>query len=187
MVKRERVTTETRVKVEVNTATTAIATGIPFFDHMLEQVVVHSGLRLTIEARGDAHIDAHHTVEDVGIVLGEALDELCGDRRGVERFGHAIVPMDEALVGISLDLSGRAYAACSLALANTVPGFSEETVREFFWGLARGGRLTVHVWKLSGAGDHHIIEAAFKGLGLILRQVRRGALADSVPSSKGVL
>lgn len=186
MIKKERSTGETSVKVRIGGAETVIDTGIPFFDHMLQQVAVHSGACIAIEAQGDTQVDAHHTVEDVGIVLGEALDALFADRRGINRYGCTLLPMDEALVGISLDLSGRPFAACSLALDNTISGFSEETAREFFWGLARGGRLTVHVWKLSGLGDHHVVEAAFKGLGRVLREVMRGG-DNSLPSSKGVL
>jgi len=186
MISKVRSTTETSIKVVINAPETIIDTGLPFFDHMLQQVAVHSGALLVVKAQGDTQVEAHHTVEDVGIVLGEALDALFAERSGINRYGHTLLPMDEALVGISLDLSGRPFASCSLALGNTIPGFGEETVREFFWGLARGGRLTVHVWKLNGQGDHHIIEAAFKGLGRVLREVTSGG-GSTVPSSKGVL
>ncbi len=167
-----------------------VSTTIPMLDHMLEQLARHGQLDITIEARGDTDRDAHHLVEDVAITLGRALDQALGERRGIERFGQAIVPLDEALTLVALDLSGRGYAAVDASFERTeIGGLPMENVGHFLTTLAVEARLTLHVRVLAGANDHHKLEATFKALARALRQaVRRDErLAGEVPSTKEVL
>lgn len=165
-----------------------IHTGVGFFDHMLDHVARHGRLGLKITAKGDYHIDDHHTVEDVGIVLGQALEKALGDKKGIERYGFASVPMDEALARVSIDLSGRS------ALAFEVPALEEgkigtfdtQLVREFLTALVNAGRFNCHVEVPRGSNHHHVAEAIFKALGRALRQAV-AVTGDQIPSTKGVL
>lgn len=165
-----------------------IDTGIPFFDHMLTALASTARFGLQIKARGDLDVDLHHTVEDVGITLGRALRDALGDGSGITRYGSAAAPMDDALVMVATDFSGRPYAAVH---GNPLPdralgGFHTDLLPEWLWGLARGGGLTLHTHVLAGRDAHHLLEASFKGLGLALGQSvsRRGR---GIPSTKGVL
>lgn len=157
---------------------------------MLTLFAKHGRFGLDVSCRGDTQVDYHHTVEDVGIVLGAALDECLGDKRGIRRYGSMLLPMDEALVLCALDLSGRAQLVYALDIpAQKVGDFDTELAEEFFMALARSARMTLHLRQLSGANSHHIIEAAFKALGRALRQAVEidPAAADELPSTKGVL
>lgn len=167
-----------------------IGTGCGFFDHMLTLFARHGRFGLAVTCEGDLAVDAHHTVEDVGIALGTALREALGDCRGIARYGHAVIPMDEALVETAVDVSGRAYLACNLACpAPRVGTFDTELGEEFLLAFARTAGVTLHVRQLDGRNSHHILEAAFKGLGRALRQAvaEDPALAGEIPSTKGVL
>ncbi len=188
----ERKTAETSVRLTLDldgTGANRIATGVGFLDHMLTHVAVHGLVDLTVEAEGDLHVDAHHTVEDVGICLGRALAEALGDRAGLERFGEATVPMDEALAHVALDLSGRAHLSYDDAVPpGKVGEVDTELFREFFEAVVRNAGITLHVRVLAGRNNHHKIEAVFKAFGLALR---RAAAADprraGVASTKGSL
>ncbi|RME12345.1 MAG: imidazoleglycerol-phosphate dehydratase HisB [Ardenticatenia bacterium] len=189
----QRRTNETTITLELNldgVGAGRIATGVPFFDHMLDHVRKHGLFDLSIQAKGDYEIDDHHTVEDVGIVLGKALYEALGDKRGIRRDGHAIVPMDEALALVALDFSGRGLLVFQGAFpAQKVGTFDTELVPEFLRALAHNAAMTLHVQVLAGQNTHHIIEGIFKALGQALRMAvaldpRRG---DDVPSTKGML
>lgn len=189
----ERRTGETAVHIELaldGTGAGHRSTGVPFFDHMLDHVAKHGLLDLTVDAEGDYEIDDHHTVEDVGIVLGKALTQALGDKRGVRRYGHAVVPMDEALALVAADFSGRGLVAFDGEFpASTVGRFDTELVPEFLRALAANAGLTLHVQVLAGRNTHHIIEGIFKALGQALRAAvevdeRR---AGDVPSTKGML
>jgi len=163
-------------------------TGIPFFEHMLALLAKFGQFDLGVQARGDLEVDAHHTVEDVGICLGEALVQALGDKAGIRRYGHAIVPMDEVLVLVAVDLSGRAYLAYEADLpAARVGQFDTELVEEFLRALAHNGRFNLHVHLLVGGNTHHIVEAIFKGLGLALGQAVSSNVYQGVPSTKGVI
>jgi imidazoleglycerol-phosphate dehydratase len=166
-----------------------IATGVGFFDHMLTHIAKHGLLNLTVKATGDLHIDDHHTVEDVGIVLGKALAEALGDRAGITRVGNVAVPMDEALVFCAIDISGRGYLACDLVCPTPKLGdFTTEMVPEFFRAVAVNAGWTVHLRQLSGTNSHHIIESAFKAFGRALAEaVGHSPRVQGVPSTKGVL
>jgi imidazoleglycerol-phosphate dehydratase len=185
-----RETRETRIEVRVDldgTGTTEVATGIPFFDHMLEQLGRHGRLDLHISAVGDLAVDAHHTVEDVGIALGQALAEAWGERAGVERFGDATVPIDESLARVAIDLSGRPYLVWEVATVIELIGtFETPLVRHFFEALVANARITLHVTKLAGDNTHHAFESVFKAFAVALRRAvaRTGV---GVPSTKGVL
>jgi len=188
----ERQTAETQVRVKVNldgTGEVQVDTGIGFFDHMLNTLLRHAWFDATVWARGDTHIDDHHTVEDTGIVLGQAIDEALGDRKGVQRFGSAIVPMDEALVLCSVDLSGRGSAFIELPVDGKVGNFDAELAPEFFRALAINARITLHIKLLAGENKHHIIEAACKACAVALRQAIAIVphLSDQVPSTKETL
>ncbi len=187
-----RETTETSVLLSLaigSTGPSEINTGVGFLDHMLELLAKHGGLELKLHVRGDLTVDAHHTVEDVGICLGQALKTALGDKFGIERYGHVLLPMDEALVAIALDLSGRAYLAFDLPLPTAKVGdFDTELAEEFFRAFASNGALTLHVRLLAGKNAHHIIEAAFKGLGRALRlAVEVKDPHSGLPSTKGLL
>ena len=165
-------------------------TGVGFFDHMLDQLARHSLIDMEIRATGDLHIDDHHTVEDTGIALGQALARALGDKRGIRRYGACLLPMDDALVRAALDLSGRPFLVWNLDLPTPRIGtFDSELVREFFTALATHGGITLHVDRLHGFNSHHIAEAAFKAVARALREAvetdpRKG---DAVPSTKGAL
>lgn len=188
----ERITSETTVRValDLDARRASIATGIPFFDHMLEQVATHAPVGLDITATGDLEIDAHHTVEDVGIALGEALSRALGDKAGINRFGDALVPMEEALTQVALDISGRPLLVYEADIpAEMIGQFETNLTREFLQAFCRAGGLTLHVRLLAGHNPHHCVESVFKGLA---RALGRAVAPDSrqagrVPSTKGVL
>lgn len=188
----ERQTAETKVRVTLNldgTGKVQIDTTIGFFDHMLNTLLRHAWFDAVVWARGDTHIDDHHTVEDTGIVLGQALDRALGERKGVQRFGSAIVPMDEALVLCSVDLSGRGNAFIELPVEGKVGNFDVELASEFFRAFAVNARITLHLKVLSGENKHHIIEAACKSCAVALRQAVSIVphLSNQVPSTKETL
>ena len=167
-----------------------IATGIGFLDHMLTAFARHALFDLEVKAVGDLHIDFHHTAEDVGIVLGQALLRALGDKRGITRFGHAVVPMDEALVEAAIDISGRAHTAWSVAFARPKVGeMDTELFEEFFRALAGNALVTLHVRQLAGTNAHHVAEACFKSVARACRQAVTldPRLGDAVPSTKGSL
>lgn len=188
----ERRTTETKITVEIalDGGPIAITTGVPFFDHMLEQVAKHGHLGLGIEAHGDLEIDAHHTVEDTGIALGEALAEALGDKRGIRRYGDALVPMEESLARVALDISGRPLLVYEADIkAETIGQYETGLTEEFLQALCRAAGLTLHVHLLYGRNPHHSTEAVFKALARALSAAvgldpRAG---DDIPSTKGVL
>ncbi|MFP4143652.1 MAG: imidazoleglycerol-phosphate dehydratase HisB [Phycisphaeraceae bacterium] len=162
-------------------------TGVGFFDHMLDHIARHGRLGLRIDAEGDLHVDDHHTVEDVGIVLGQALEQALGDKKGIERYGFASVPMDEALARVSLDLSGRpALVMDAPFTSDRIGTFDVQLVREFFAAVAQAGRFACHIEVVRGENDHHIAEAIFKAFGRALRDAVR-ITGDAVPSTKGSL
>ena len=167
-----------------------MATGIGFFDHMLEQLSKHSGMDLTVRAEGDLHIDGHHTVEDVGIALGQALKEALGERRGITRYAHAYLPMDEALTRAAVDISGRPYLVFDVALpTGMVGGFDLQLPREFFQAMATNAGITLHIDMLRGVNSHHIVESCFKAVARALGAAMAidPARADAMPSTKGSL
>ncbi|GIK97995.1 MAG: imidazoleglycerol-phosphate dehydratase [Alphaproteobacteria bacterium] len=189
----ERNTKETRITAAVDldgSGRSAIATGIGFLDHMLEQLSRHSLIDLEIEAKGDLHIDFHHTTEDTGIVLGEAVSRALGDRRGIVRYGEATIPMDETLTRVALDASNRPYLVWKVAFTKPKLGeMDTELFREWFQAFAQHAGLTLHVENLYGENNHHIVESCYKGLARALRQAIAidPRKADEVPSTKGVL
>ncbi len=186
-----RKTLETAVEVEValdGTGRAEVATGIGFFDHMLGALARHARFDLTLKCQGDLEIDDHHTVEDCGLALGQALDQALGERRGIARFGSAYAPLDEALARAVVDLSGRPCAVVELGLARETLGtLACENVAHFFSSFATAARMALHVDVLRGANDHHRAEAAFKATALALRHAVRLDGSDQVPSTKGVL
>jgi len=188
---RERKTgeTEVRLSLDLDGGEAAASTGVGFFDHMLYLLARHGRLGLQVEASGDLETGAHHTVEDVGIVLGQALDEALGDRAGIRRYGSALVPMDEALAECAIDVSGRPYVAFDAALpATTIAGYETELTEEFFRAVASNAKLTVHIWVRSGTNAHHMVEAAFKAFARALGvAVSIDPEETGVPSTKGTL
>jgi imidazoleglycerol-phosphate dehydratase len=163
------------------------ATGIPFFDHMLDQLGKHGGLDLVVEATGDLEVDLHHTVEDVGIALGTALREALGDKAGVRRFANSLVPLDEALVQVALDLSGRPYLVYGVdPISEWIGTFDPQLAEEFWKGFVDGARITLHLTSVAGKNGHHIIEASFKGVARALRDAVR-VEGTAIPSTKGTL
>lgn len=188
-----RQTKETKIDLSINldgAGTGAAETGIGFFDHMLDLLTRHSLIDLTVRAEGDLDVDAHHTVEDVGIVLGQALEKALGDKRGIYRYGWAIVPMDETLAQVAIDLSGRAAFVYNVNFkATTVGSFDVELVNEFFKALATTARMNLHINVPYGDNTHHIAEAIFKATAKALRQAISldPAAANAVPSTKGTL
>jgi imidazoleglycerol-phosphate dehydratase len=190
---RSRTTTETAIEIEVDLdgdGTVEVSTGLAFFDHMLSQLGRHGGLDLRVRAEGDLEIDAHHTVEDVGIALGEALADAWGDKAGVRRFASVSVPLDEALVEAALDLSGRPYVHYEVEPPGVKilgdPPFDPQLAEEFWRALAQGSAITLHLTLVRGRNTHHIIEASFKAVARALRDAVRVEGAG-VPSTKGVL
>ena len=190
-VKRKTRETDIAVTVDLDGAGKAkIATGIGFFDHMLEQIARHSLIDVTIRAKGDLHIDQHHTVEDVGITLGEAVLKALGDRKGINRAGYFVMPMDETLAVAAIDLSGRPHAVVNLKVkVPKVGDLQTELVHDFFDGFASGARANVHLNVLYGRSSHHHIEAVFKAFARALRVAcaRDARLAKMLPSTKGLL
>lgn len=194
---REASTTRTTAETEITarlaldgTGTHAIETGIGFLDHMLVQLARHGRFDITLSARGDRHIDDHHTAEDSGIVLGALFAQALGDKAGVTRFAHALCPLDEALAEVVVDLSGRPHLAWNVAFtAEKIGGFDTELVEEWFRAFAMNARITLHVTLRAGRNSHHIAEACFKALARALRAAAAidPAAAGAVPSSKGVL
>lgn len=188
-----RETRETRIALALDldgAGEVELATGIPFFDHMLEQVARHGLLDLRVAAEGDLEVDAHHTVEDVGIVFGQALAEAVGDKKGLTRYGHAYVPLDEALSRVVVDLSGRPGLEYDVTYPRARIGdFDVDLVREFFQGLVNHGKLTLHVDNLRGRNAHHIAETVFKAFGRALRVAVAPdpRVGDATPSTKGSL
>ena len=188
-----RTTAETDITVEIDldgTGTYDNDTGVGFFDHMLDQLARHSLIDMKVRAKGDLHIDDHHTVEDTGIALGQALAKALGDKRGIRRYGACLLPMDDALVRAALDLSGRPYMVWHVALPTPRIGtFDTELVREFFQAFSTHGGITLHVDALHGINSHHIAEAAFKAVARALREAVETdpRKADAIPSTKGAL
>lgn len=187
-----RNTAETRISLSLSldgSGAASVETGVGFLDHMLAQVAKHGLMDLEVSAEGDTHVDYHHTVEDTGICLGKALAQALGDGAGIARFGHAFAPMDEALVLVALDVSGRGFAAVELATAAArIGSFDGELIPEFMRAFAMNGGVTLHLRQLAGSNAHHICEAAFKGLGLALRQaVAPDPRRSGLPSTKGTL
>jgi imidazoleglycerol-phosphate dehydratase len=181
--------TEIRLELDLDGGEAKVSTGVGFLDHMLELLARHGRLGLAVEASGDLETGAHHTTEDVGIVLGQALDEALGDRAGIRRYGSALVPMDESLGECAIDISGRPYCAFDAALpATTIAGFDTDLAEEFFRAVANSGKLTLHLWVRSGTNAHHMIEAAFKAFARALREaVSIDPDETGVPSTKGTL
>ncbi|MDD7970385.1 imidazoleglycerol-phosphate dehydratase HisB [Roseinatronobacter alkalisoli] len=188
-----RKTAETDISASVNldgSGAYDIQTGVGFFDHMLDQLARHSLIDITLRAAGDLHIDDHHTVEDCGIALGQAIAQALGDKRGIRRYGECHLPMDDAQVRCALDLSARPYLVWNVQFPTTQIGtFDTELVREFFQALATHGGITLHIDQIHGINSHHIAEAAFKAVARALRVAvetdpRKG---DAIPSTKGAL
>ncbi|MBP7720908.1 MAG: imidazoleglycerol-phosphate dehydratase HisB [Alphaproteobacteria bacterium] len=188
-----RKTKETDIRVSINldgTGKAEVNTGIGFFDHMLEQLAKHSLIDVSVEAKGDLHIDGHHTVEDVGLTLGQALAQALGEKRGIVRYGHAYAPMDETLSRVALDLSGRPYCVWRLNFTREHIGEMEvELFKEFFHSIAQTGGITLHCENLYGTNNHHVIEATFKAFAKALRMAVSidERAADVIPSTKGTL
>ena len=191
--KRTRKTAETEITVTLDLDGTGKydnRTGVGFFDHMLDQLARHALIDMTVNATGDLHIDDHHTVEDVGIVLGQALAEAMGGKRGIVRYGSCLLPMDDTLVRAALDLSGRPFLVWKVDFtAPKIGTFDTELVREFFQAFSTHGGITLHVERIDGINSHHIAEAAFKAVARALRDALETdpRKADAVPSTKGTL
>ena len=190
-ISRNTLETQVRVRLDLDgNGRCRLASGVPFLDHMLEQVARHGLFDLEVEATGDLHIDAHHTVEDIGITLGQALCAALGDKKGLTRYGHAYVPLDEALSRVVVDLSGRPGLVFDVEFTRaTIGAFDVDLVREFFQGLVNHALITLHIDNLRGANAHHQAESVFKAFGRALRQaVEQDARnAGCVPSTKGAL
>ncbi len=189
-VKRKTKETEVVLKVDLDgSGRHSIDTGIPFFDHMLSLLAYHSNMDLTLKAKGDIGVDAHHTVEDVGICLGEGIRKALGEVKGIQRYGMAIIPMDETLVSVAMDFSMRPCLVFHMKLRRSRIGtFDLELVEEFFRALCNHSKITLHVNLLYGKNSHHMVEAIFKGIGRALREaVSIDERSSRVPSTKGVL
>ena len=189
----ERNTRETRIALTVSldgSGSARLDTGIPFFEHMLEQVARHGVVDLDVGASGDVEVDDHHTVEDIGIVLGQAVAQALGDKRGIARYGHAYVPLDEALSRVVIDFSGRPGLFYRVSYPRArIGSFDVDLIREFFQGFANAASATVHVDTLQGVNAHHIAETVFKAFGRALRMAAApdNRIGGAVPSTKGVL
>ncbi len=188
-----RDTSETKIAVTVNldgTGVYNVSTGVGFFDHMLEQLSRHSLIDLDVETKGDLHIDQHHTVEDTGIAIGEAIAQALGDKRGIRRYGDALSPMDETLTRVALDISGRPWLVWKTEFSQKRLGeMDTEMFKHWFHSFAQAAGITLHVETLHGENNHHIAESAFKGLARALRKAVEidPRKADAIPSTKGVL
>ncbi len=189
----QRKTAETDIEVSLNldgTGKANFATGVPFLDHMLDQVARHGMMDISVRAQGDLHIDAHHTVEDIGITLGQALARAVGDKQGIRRYGHAYVPLDEALARVVLDLSGRPGLEYQVAFPRAWIGEMDvDLFREFFQGFVNHAAVTLHIDCLRGANAHHVAETVFKAFGRALRMALEedARMAGVIPSTKGAL
>jgi imidazoleglycerol-phosphate dehydratase len=193
---RSRQTKETSIAIRVDldgSGRVDVASGVPFFDHMVAQLGKHGGFDLDVKASGDVHIDTHHTVEDVGILLGETLREALGDKAGVRRFASIAVPLDETLIEVALDLSGRPFLVYDVdpgaggeAFPLGQPGFDPQLAEEFWRALVTAAGMTLHLRMISGRNTHHILEACFKGVARALRDAVR-VEGDGIPSTKGSL
>jgi imidazoleglycerol-phosphate dehydratase len=189
---RSRTTKETSIELalDLDGGEVHASTGLPFFDHMLDQIGRHGGFGLTIDAKGDLEVDAHHTVEDVGIALGEAFKEALGDKAGIRRFASGLYPLDEALVEVALDLSGRPFCVYEVPFGEVLPlgdpPFNPEMAEHFWQSFATSAGITLHVRLKAGRNTHHIVEASFKGVARCLRDAVR-VEGTTVPSTKGVL
>jgi imidazoleglycerol-phosphate dehydratase len=188
-----RNTLETQISITLNLDGTGVAkfdTGIPFLEHMLDQIARHGLLDLEIAAKGDLHIDAHHTVEDIGITLGQAFNQAVGDKKGLRRYGHAYVPLDEALSRVVLDISGRPGLVFNVNFVRSSIGeFEVDLVREFFQGFVNHALVTLHIDNLAGDNSHHQAETVFKAFGRAMRMALEtdSRMADMLPSTKGAL
>jgi imidazoleglycerol-phosphate dehydratase len=190
---RSRTTKETSIELSIDldgTGLTEITTGLPFFDHMLDQIGRHGGFDLVVRATGDLEVDAHHTVEDIGIALGEAFAEALGDKAGIRRFASGLYPLDEAIVEVALDLSGRPFVVYDVPFGEVLPlgtpPFNPEMAEHFWSSFATNAGITLHVRLKDGRNTHHIVEASFKGVSRCLRDAVR-VEGTAVPSTKGVL
>lgn len=190
---RSRTTAETDITVRLNidgAGVTNVSTGLPFFDHMLDQLGRHGGFDLDVSAVGDLHVDGHHTIEDCGILIGETFAEALGDKAGVRRFASGRYPLDEALIDVALDLSGRPFVAYDVPFGEVLPlgdpPFNPEMAEHFISSFATAARITLHVTLVAGTNTHHIIEATFKGLARTLRDAVLH-VGGGVPSTKGTL
>jgi imidazoleglycerol-phosphate dehydratase len=191
---KERTTKETSISVRVDldgpTGEVRAATGLPFFDHMLDQLGRHGGFDLTVEATGDLQVDGHHTVEDVAIAVGECFKEALGDKAGIRRFASGLFPLDEALVEVALDLSGRPFTAYEVPFGEVLPlgdpPFNPEMAEHFWQSFATAAGITLHVRLREGRNTHHIVEATFKGVARCLRDAAR-VEGGGIPSTKGVI
>jgi imidazoleglycerol-phosphate dehydratase len=191
---RDRATKETTIKATLvvdGVGNVDVSTGLPFFDHMVEQLGRHASFDLTVLAQGDLHVDAHHTVEDVGIVLGACLAEALGDKAGIRRFASMLLPLDEALMEVALDLSGRPFLAYDVEFAPDTAGlgtppFDPQLAEEFWRAFATAGNLTLHIRRREGKNTHHMLEAGFKGVARCLRDAVR-VEGGGIPSTKGSL
>ena len=188
----DRITNETDIKLVLNldgSGKSTIKTGIPFFDHMLDQFTFHSQIDLNLDAKGDLGIDCHHTVEDCGICLGTAFSNALGDKKGINRYGFFLLPMDDALIRVALDFSGRSFLSWNVKFpTNRVGNFDLELVREFFNSFSTNSRATIHVDMLNGFNSHHISEAVFKSMGKAIKMaITKDQRLDSIPSTKGSL
>ncbi|MFZ0170707.1 MAG: imidazoleglycerol-phosphate dehydratase HisB [Acidimicrobiales bacterium] len=191
---RHRATAESNVSIRLDLDSSTppvVSTGLPFFDHMLCQLGKHSGVTLEVTATGDLQVDPHHTVEDVGIVLGETLAEALGEKAGVRRFASVSLPLDETLVNVALDLSGRSYLRYDVEMGPDSAGlgsppFEPQLAEEFWRAFVNGAKLTLHITLAYGRNPHHILEASFKGVARALREAMR-IEGDGVPSTKGML
>lgn len=188
-----RTTKETDIKLSLNLdgkGESLVDTGCGFLNHMLTLFAKHSGMDLDVSCKGDVEVDYHHTTEDIGICLGEALAEALGDKKGIVRYGYFLLPMDESLVMTAVDLSGRVYLGYDMEIPTEKIGdFDSELIEEFFYGFVRGAKATLHVKQMDGTNSHHIAEAAFKSVGRSLRQAVAidERFANDMPSTKGVL
>ena len=189
---RQRTTKETSIEVSIDLdgGDVSVATGLPFFDHMLDQLGRHGGFGLHVAATGDLHVDGHHTVEDTGIIVGESFAEALGDKAGVARFASGLFPLDEALIEVALDLSGRPFVVWDVPFGEVLPlgdpPFNPEMAGHFWHSFATSAGITLHATKRAGTNTHHVVEATFKGISRCLRAAVR-VEGTGVPSTKGVL